>query len=419
MTLFIIIALLILLATLFLLTRPLLKTRNTLSYERQAQNIHYAKERLQELEDQLKNASISATDYEALKLEIESNLASDINLADQTQTSQKVTPRRSNKLIISLLSALLPLTVLGLYGVTGTPSALAPQADTAQRPSVEDVDLMLANIEQRLAANPSDAQGWAVLSRAYLSLGRFREAHNGFLKLIELEGESAELLTSLADASGLMAEGDMSGQPTQYIERALKLEPDNPQALWLAGLSAAQQNQAEKARGYWNKLLPLLGNTPKKQEELKVIIQQTFEGQPALGSEAVPGSSETASVPTDSSENSGSGLNVAVSIDPAILERVSASDLVFIFARAETGPPAPLAVKRLTVADLPVTITLTDADAMMPQLKMSLFDDLLVSARIAKSGNPVAQAGDIQSAQVKTANNSVEEITLVINTIID
>jgi len=416
-------ALLILFATLALLARPLFKTRNTLSYERQAQNIHFAKERLQELEDQLKNASISATDYEALKLEIESNLANDINLATQTPLEQTVTPQRSNKLLISSLCVILPLLAGGVYWATGTPSALSskPGAQTtaAKGPSADDVNKMLVEIEQRLKKNPSDAKGWAILSRTYLALGRFSEARTGFLKLIELEGESAELLTSLADASSLMAGGDMSGEPAKYIEQALTLDPDNAQALWLGGLAAAQQSQTEKARRYWNKLLPLLANSPKQQQELKAIIQEMDDASIASTAE---GTTTPNAIDKDAQTNSSdivdAQLNLNVSIADTMLENVNADDLVFIFARAKNGPPAPLAVKRLTVADLPAKVNLSDSDAMLPQFKMSLFEELVVSARVSKSGNPVAQTGDIQSTLLETKNSAKGELELEINNVV-
>jgi len=100
-------------------------------------------------------------------------------------------------------------------------------------------------------------------------------------------------------------------------------------------------------------------------------------------------------------------------------DNVNSNDLVFVFARSKNGPPAPLAVKRLRVADLPTTVTLSDADAMIEQLRLSLVDNVLVSARVAKSGNPVAQAGDIQSELVATTNDSNHEIKLVISTIVE
>ncbi|MBT8114100.1 MAG: hypothetical protein KJP04_01885, partial [Arenicella sp.] len=86
---------------------------------------------------------------------------------------------------------------------------------------------------------------------------------------------------------------------------------------------------------------------------------------------------------------------------------------------AQSGPPAPLAVKPLRVSDLPAEIILSDGDGMIPQLKLSAFKDIVVSARIAKSGNPVAQAGDIQSALVSTTNDHAGIIELTISEIVE
>jgi len=133
LTIFIIIAALITLLALGLLIWPLKRTRNTISYERHAQNIHYAKERMAELDSQLKNAAISATDYEALKLEIESTLAQDIDMANQDQQTQQEQPRRSNKFAISLLGIFLPVSALGVYLLVGTPDAINTKGE--QRPT--------------------------------------------------------------------------------------------------------------------------------------------------------------------------------------------------------------------------------------------------------------------------------------------
>jgi len=249
MTPFIVCAVLILVAALYLLSRPLRNTRNTLSYERHAQNIHFAKERLQELEEQLKSASITATDYEALKLEIESTLAHDIDLATLNDNQQALLPRRSNKALILALCVSLPLATIGLYWAIGTPSALyainnADQSGQPTQATSQDIQSLLNNVEQRLAANPNDAEGWAILARTYLALGRYSEARNGFLTLLKLEGESADIYASLADATGLMAGGNMSGEPISYVERALALQPKHPQALWLAGRHS--NNKARK-----------------------------------------------------------------------------------------------------------------------------------------------------------------------------
>lgn len=407
---FTLVALLITAIALILMVLPLLRTRNTISYERQAQNIHYAKERLNELEEQLKNASISATDYEALKLEIEATLAHDIELSKE-QGNGVVAPQRSNKLTILLLCACLPVAAAGFYLLTGTPESLNLQTAVDQ-PSGEQINNMVATIEKRLAEKPNDPEGWAILSRTYLSLRRYRDAAAGYKKLIEVGGESATAYASLADATALMAGGNMVGEPMTYAKKALSIDPDNRQALWLAGLGASQLGDAKQTRQLWGRLLPLLDSLPEQQQELREIIAQTFNDQSASELTINPTNSAESSAPPNAPS---SGLTINVQLAPEQRSQTQPQDLVFVFARAQQGPPAPLAVKRLTVADLPMTVTLDDSNAMVPQFKLSLFEDVLVSARVARSGNPVAQTGDIQSAVVETKNNAKGEIQLIIS----
>ena len=415
MTTFTISALIITFIVLGLLVWPLRKNRNSISYARQAQNIHYAKERIKELDEQLKNASISATDYESLKLEIESTLADDIDIAKQNESQQTEahTPK-SNAVLITLLCITIPLGALGVYLIVGMPNSFLISEQSKSLPSPEEVNEMLATMEQHLQSKPNDVEGWTLLSNSYFKLGRYDDAKRGLLKLLELKGETPELLTTIADASALAAGGNLTGESQQYIERALAIDPNFSQALWMAGLSAAQKQDNQGAIKYWQQLLPQLADAPQQQDELRVLIEQA-QGQ--IQSQ-LNGNNPIADQSGDSKMVEAvpaNGIKVSVSIAQEVADKAKPTDLVFVIAKATKGPPAPLAVKRLTVADLPTTIYLSDADAMLEQFKLSLFDDVSVSARVAKSGNPIAQKGDIESDAVKVKNNTKEQTSLVIS----
>jgi len=427
MTSFIIIALLITLITLGLLIWPLRKNRNSISYARQAQNIHFAKERIQELDEQLQNASISATDYEALKLEIENTLADDIDIAKQNSDEETAlhTPK-SNKLVITLLSVILPVSALGFYYFVGTPESFSllkqgasqqniSQAQQGKAPLDPEVTQMLIAIEERLKEKPDDAKGWELLSSTYLKVGRYDDAKRSLINLMRIRGESAELLTSIADVTARAARGSFIGEPQELLSRALAINPEFPQALWMIGLASAQSQDRTTAIKYWNQLVPLLNDSPQQQEELRQLIQQAQIGlaqqQPNNAEVSTDGAPESNKPKNDEA----TGIRVSVAIAPSMLEKAEPTDLVFVFAKATKGPPAPLAVKRLTVAELPTTINLNDADAMIEQFKLSSFEDVSISARVAKSGNPVAQTGDIESIAVEVKNTTKEEVKLLIS----
>lgn len=412
MTSFIICAALITITTLGLLIWPLKRTRNTISYERHTQNIHFARERLEELEAQLKNATISATDYEALKLEIESTLAHDLDIANSNKHVQQDLPRRSNKTTISLLLVILPLSAIGFYLMSGTPEAIVPKASTSL--SADEINTAISDIEQRLIDQPNDLKGWKVISRTYSALGKYAEAENAYTQVLRLEGESAETYAALADMAGLKSNGQIIDVSMAYAMKALELNANNRQALWLAGLGAAQRGDMVAARGFWSRLVPLLDNVPKQQQELRDIIAQSFQESRTQTSDA-----QTETQQSNSEVASNNGLNVSISLSPEMAQLANPNDIVFVFAKAKQGPPAPLAAKKLKVSDLPTSLILSKADAMIAQLNISKFEDLLVSARVSKSGKPISQAGDLESISIVTKNNSKEKIELVISYVVE
>lgn len=414
MTTFIIAAAIITLIALGILVLPLLRTRNTVSYERQAQNIHYAKERQEELEAQLKNASISATDYEALKLEIESTLAHDIDIANNSTEKQTDGPRQSNKLVITLLAIFLPISALGFYLIVGTPESINPVSQA--QPSQDQIQNLVSGLEKRLEETPNDLEGWQLLSQTYLTLGRYADAQRGYQRVLELGGETAHAYASLADATALASDGQITDEVSKYVQRALAINRDNRQALWLAGLGAAQIGDQVTAKTYWNRLVPLLDDAPQQQEELRTIIRDNFGDQPSdnIASQEQPIQSPASEATTAPQ----TGLTVKVSLGSEVAQLADANDFVFIFAKAKQGPPAPLAVKRLRVADLPTTVTLSDSDAMVAPMTLSKFEDVVISARVSKSGQPIAQTGDLQSKIVATKNTATETIELTISAIV-
>ena len=90
------------------------------------------------------------------------------------------------------------------------------------------------------------------------------------------------------------------------------------------------------------------------------------------------------------------GLAGAVSLTPGLAARTAPDDTVFIFARAVSGPPMPVAVLRRQVRDLPLSFVLDDSLAMTQTRKLSMFTEVMVGARISRAGNALPQSGDLE-----------------------
>jgi cytochrome c-type biogenesis protein CcmH len=119
-----------------------------------------------------------------------------------------------------------------------------------------------------------------------------------------------------------------------------------------------------------------------------------------------------------SQPDSGSGphLTVKVMLDPALIAKVAPGDTVFVYAKAANGPPMPLAIQRLRADQLPATVVLTDGMGMMPSMRLSQFPQVIIGARVSKSGNAIAQSGDLQTLSKPLNVASTAPINLTIDT---
>jgi cytochrome c-type biogenesis protein CcmH len=214
-------------------------------------------------------------------------------------------------------------------------------------------------------------------------------------------------MLALADALAMIHEGNMTGRPESLVREALNILPKDPTALWLAGLAAEQAGRNREAYDHWTTLLPLLDQDPQSAMEVRTLLTQLRQKQPDL-----PEFETT--LPTIASASEAS-VTMSIALAPSFSGQVNGDDLVFVYAKAASGPPMPLAAKRLKVSDLPLEVTLGDGDAMMPQMKLSGFDQVILGARVSMTGDPVAQAGDlyIESAPFNYRNaSSVVELEI-------
>ena len=441
---FLLLAGIITVAILIVLVRPLFVNKNKDSSEdkdamydeRRQQNILFARQRLAELEEQLQDQKLSKEEYKELKTEIENNLALDLNKKNNEPKEIPVTEHENNKNLVLGLCLTLPLMAAGIYWLIGTPEALTndqlTRHDTRQNsnqvsnqrqtPSPENIMEMVQKIKLRLEENPDDLAGWQAIAPIYRGLNLQDRARVAYSRIIELGGADASVYAEYADTLSLAASGVVTPEASDFAKKSLDLDPDNQLALWLAGLSAMQDNNSDLAISHWQRLMSLMSAFPQQQEELHAIIAEAR----ANGSSSVLASSNE----NDSSKQAppasdrqppdqqlippeadvSLGINVSVSLDPQLTNIVKQEDTVFVVALATAGPPAPLAVKRLKVKDLPIKLRLSDSDAMLQQLRLSLFDEVDVSARISKSGQAIPQAGDLTSNKVslKKVNGAFE-----------
>jgi cytochrome c-type biogenesis protein CcmH len=119
--------------------------------------------------------------------------------------------------------------------------------------------------------------------------------------------------------------------------------------------------------------------------------------------------------PSSDLEPTAPSIEVSVSLSDEFTQNFAPTDVVFIFARAVNGPPMPLAASKHRISELPLTVVLNDSTAMSPQFTLSSVDEVNVVARVSKSGQPIAQAGDVQSVPVRVSTRELSSVALVMD----
>ena len=356
--------------------------------------------KLKALNDALSAGVIDDTEYQA-------KLAT---LAPAAAVSPGSGGARGSLLVSLLVALLVPAGAIVLYSLNGDPRALDPTriaASADQDPASGgdaaqpvDMDQAIAGLLAKLEANPDNANGWALLGRAYQATGKFAESRDALKRAYELEPDNNDLTVEYAQALALSGEGRrIAGESRELIERVLKVDPGHQRALWLIGISDYQAGDYNAAITAWNQLLPGL---PPESDIAKSVREQIADAQRLGGTVAIAEVAAPPSAPAPATNGetaspaAGPALTVKVSLDPSLSERLDPSATLFVFARAENGPPMPLAIQRLSAAKLPVTVTLDDSMGMLPSMKLSMFPKVIVGARISRSGNALAQSGDLQ-----------------------
>ncbi len=314
-----------------------------------------------------------------------------------------------------------PVFALVVYGFLGNFDALSPRplaAGPDAEVTNEQVAAMVETLAKRMEGRPDDPVGWTLLANAYGAMQRFPEASRAYARAIELSPNNAELLADRADVLAMMQGRSLAGEPTRLAERALLLDPNNLKALALAGSGAFERKEFAKAVGYWSKARQLAppgsdfaAGLDNSLTEARALAAGSATGSatvPAAASAPVAISSATAVVAAPGAASA--VVSGRVSLAAALTARAAPTDTVFIFARAAEGPRMPLAIVKRQVSELPFSFTLDDSMAMSPEMRLSKFANVVVGARISKSGQATPASGDLtgQSMPLKLGGRPIE-----------
>jgi cytochrome c-type biogenesis protein CcmH len=385
--------------------------------------------RLRALDEALASRVVDADEYAAKRAALESKRA--------TPAATTQAPRsRATFVVLLAVALLMPASALLLYRLVGAPEALDP-ANLAPPPeahSAADMDKAIAGLAAKLKQQPDDAQGWALLARAYAAMNRADESRDAFRQAHEHAPGDADITVEYAQALALAApDHRLQGESRALLEGVIAKDANNQRALWLLGISDYQNEDYPNAIARWKVLLPLLQPDSDVARSVRNEIadaearrdgQEPPAPEPAPGeataiaSDAPSAGASATNPPQPDAATSAPRLTVNVTLDPKLKDKLDPDATLFVFARAVSGPPMPLAIQRLKASQLPATIALDDSMSMMPAMKLSKFPQVVVGARVSKSGNAMPQSGDLQTLSSPLDSHRSEPIPLTIDQVV-
>lgn len=357
-------------------------------------NLQVLRDQLAQLDAELAAGTLTPDQHRESRAEIERR-ALDEDLADERPTRVSG-PRRATVTAVAI-GVLLPLFAAGFYARLGSRDALLPpQAASAPEVTMAQVEAMveqLAKVMETKVGQPDELQGWVMLARSYAALQRFPEADKAYARANALAPDNAQLLADRADVMAMLPGQSADGEPARLVARALQLEPDNLKALALAGGAAFEKQDFATAVRHWARARELV---PPDSEFASNLDRSLVEARAALAAAGgAPKPASGPSVATAAAASAPASVSGTLSLAPALKDKVAPTDTVFIVARAAEGPRMPLAIVRRSAADLPIRFTLDDSAAMTPEFRLSKFSQVIVSARVSKTGEATPRAGDL------------------------
>ena len=370
-----------------------------------AENVRVYRRRLASLERGHARGELDDTALAEGRVELERSLLEDAE-------SLKRSPLKaasSGRVLVPVLLVAMVAGSLYWYQREGASGDLALAQAIAATPihDAASFEARIARLRAEAEAQPDNAKVWMALFPLYRDAGRLDEAMQSLEALITLEGRVPALIAQLAQLKFFAAQRTLTDEVQALVDEVLAADPRQPTVLGLLGIEAFDHARYPEAIDYWRKAIAGFENPDAAKalrEGIKAARQRMasagdVDTSVALANSVAP---EQGSAADQDSKEGAARLTLKVSLDPALKAQLAALPVsaeaatLFIVARDGEGKLPPLAVVRTTADKLPLTLTLSDDNAMAPMARLSMAERVTLVARISASGQPTAQPGDLE-----------------------
>ncbi|MBU1365010.1 MAG: hypothetical protein KKE51_14435 [Gammaproteobacteria bacterium] len=266
------------------------------------------------------------------------------------------------------------------------------EKNSVQASSGGDLNTVVKKLADKMAKDPNNGEGWLLLAKTYSELRRHGEADAAYAKASALIALDAQALADWADAHVMTKDRQWDDAARKIVKRALAADPKHVKALALAGSEAFGRGDYKAAIDFWKRMKSA---APADSMDSKLADANIAEANTML-----TGKKPTEAASAQPAVTVGAVAGV-VTLSPKLKGKVAAGDTLFVTAKALEGNGPPLAVWRYQGSDFPIEFRLDDSSAIMPGRTISQFSEVLVTAKVSKSGSAEPAKGDLLATPVK------------------
>lgn len=409
-------ALLTLIALLFIIVPFLKKERVvTITHNANAQLISIYEQRLVELQADLDNQRIDSQNHSEAIIELKRRLLNELS-------PEKSLNSRGDNRIFALTGAAFLIALAGIfYAMTGSQQQIAAWhdamdnlADYGQRAVMQKGEPLTKNelqafalaLRTKLSQSGDDEVAWMLLGRVALMLNEFDMAKQSFDKTLKINPDNMQALVSYSQVLLLEGSEENMTRAAGMLSKVLQAQPNNLDAISLLALIAFERKDWQQAKAAFE---VLLASMDESDTRYAMINQRISEIDLQIAQQ---------NVATSGDQLAAQSIQVTVDIDSQLADKQPNNGILFVFAKAAKGSPMPLAVVKLTDYSFPITVELSDANAMMAGLNLSSASEIIISARISNDDSVMPSTGELEGHSQVLASKEVRQVQLNIDTLI-
>ena len=409
-------ALLTLIALLFIIVPFLKKERVvTITHNANAELISIYEQRLVELQADLDNQRIDSQNHSEAIVELKRRLLNELS-------PEKSLNSRGDNRIFALTGAAFLIALAGIfYAMTGSQQQIAAWhdamdnlADYGQRAVMQKGEPLTKNelqafalaLRTKLSQSGDDEVAWMLLGRVAIMLNEFDMAKQSFDKALSMNPDNMQALVSYSQVLLLEGSDENMTRAAGMLSKVLQAQPNNLDAISLLALIAFERKDWLQAKAAFE---VLLASMDESDTRYAMINQRISEIDLQIAQQ---------NVATSGDQLAAQSIQVTVDIDSQLADKQPNNGILFVFAKAAKGSPMPLAVVKLTDYSFPITVELSDANAMMAGLNLSSASEIIISARISNDDSVMPSTGELEGHSQVLASKEVRQVQLNIDTLI-